>query len=356
MRWPWQPKPEKRQTAAGSYTDTLIAGLLAQAEGTIASDVGATAAVEIAAGLWSRALASARVTPANTRTRAITPEFLAIVGREYIRRGESVHMLAVSEAGTVRLVPASTWDVWGDYSPESWLYRLDLEGPSGNRSRTVASAGVVHARFAVEPRRPWQGLPPTAYARSTGALLANLEQRLGQEAGGPTGHVIPVPEAGVPDADSGHDPLAIYREQIGKLNGKIALVETTSGGFGEGMSGAPRTDWKPQRLGAQPPAPAVELRSEAAASVLAACGVPLALVTDADGTAQREAYRRFAMAALEPVAAILARELAEKLDTPVQLDFRALWAHDMAGRAQAFEKPTSAGVERAPALALAGIG
>ena len=234
-----------------------------------------------------------------------------------------------------------------------------MEGPSGNRTRTSASAGVVHARFAVDPVRPWKGLPPTAYATATGSLLANLEQRLGQEAGGPVGSVVALPMSGFPGADGdaapAPDPLQPYRENIDKLKGGVMLAETTASGWGEGMPGAPRTDWKPNRIGAAPPLPVVSLRSDAANAVLAACGVPMALVTDADGTSQREAYRRFVMAALEPVAAMLARELSEKLETRVELGFRALWAHDMAGRAQAYRQLRQGDMKEPDARNLAGL-
>ena len=157
---------EARETVAGSYTDTLIQGLLAQAQGTVRGDPNATAAVEVAAGVWARALAAATVTPATSRTRAVTPSLLALVGREWMRVGEALFLLQVDARG-LTLAPASTWDVWGESDESTWRYRLDVEGPSGNRTRTAYSAEVVHTRFAVDPRRPWKGLPPTLYASAT---------------------------------------------------------------------------------------------------------------------------------------------------------------------------------------------
>ena len=53
----------------------------------------------------------------------------------------------------------------------------------------------------------------------------------------------------------------------------------------------------------------------------------------ADGTAQREAYRRFIMASVQPMADLMAEVAGEALDTrrsPSQ--FAALHAHDIAGR------------------------
>ena len=133
------------------------------------------------------------------------------------------------------------------------------------------------------------------------------------------------------------------------------MVETTSAGWGEGMSSAPRQDWQPHRFGANPPAPLISLRNDAAASVLAACGVPLALINDADGTSQRESWRRFAMGSLEPVATVLARELSEKLETEISFSFRSLWAHDIAGRAGAFAKLAASGLPIATALEQSGL-
>ena len=135
-----------------------------------------------------------------------------------------------------------------------------------------------------------------AYATATGALHANLEQRLGQEAGGPVGHLLPVPQDGGDGSET--DPLATLKATVGSLDGRVALVETTSAGWGEGMAVAPRQDWISHRFGANPPATLATLRSDSAEAVLAACGVPSALVNDADGTSQREAYRRFVMSSL----------------------------------------------------------
>ena len=63
------------------------------------------------------------------------------------------------------------------------------------------------------------------------------------------------------------------------------------------------------------------------------------LVTDADGTSQREAFRRFLTTAVsQPVADLVAEELSHKLAVPVRFGFDGLYAHDLAGRAAAFQK------------------
>ena len=56
--------------------------------------------------------------------------------------------------------------------------------------------------------------------------------------------------------------------------GRTILSETTAAGWGEGKASAPQSDWKPHRFGASPPDALVNLQSEAALTVLSACGVP----------------------------------------------------------------------------------
>ena len=115
------------------------------------------------------------------------------------------------------------------------------------------------------------------------------------------------------------------------------------------------SDYKPQRFGADPPASLPSLRTEAGLSVLSACGVPVSLVTDADGTSQREAWRRFVMGAVEPLLGIVAQEVEAKLETRVSFDLSSLWAHDLAGRASSFKAMVTAGMEVERAAGLAGL-
>ena len=82
---------------------------------------------------------------------------------------------------------------------------------------------------------------------------------------------------------------------------------------------APRDDWETKRIGANPPAGEVTLLERAFREVLSACGVPAALFERADGTASREAFRRFLHSTLQPLGDLIALELAAKLDSPVTL-------------------------------------
>ena len=344
--WPFTRRVEKREAG---YTDGVVAAILARAHGVQADPV-ATAAAEAAAGAVARAFASADVTPATAATRAVTPAVLASIGRELIVRGAAV--LAINVAGgAVRLTPAGTWDIEGTGpDPDTWRYRLDLAGPSGSVTVSRPAAAVIHCRYSTDPARPWQGVGPLERARLSGRLSAELEAALGDEAAGTRGHLLPIP------TDGADETVEKLREDIRTLGGKVALVETTGAGWGEGRIAAPPRDYDPKRIGANPPASLATLRSDAALAVLAACGVPVELAAPGDGTAAREAWRRFLHGTVQPLAACVAEELAAKLDAPgLVLGFDKLFASDLSGRARAFQSMVGGGMAVDQAAGLAGL-
>ena len=159
--WRMKPKPEPqvevRQSGGVPFTDAVTEAIVAAAGGTTPADPTAIAALEAAAGLYARCFAGARVD--GDPYGAVTPAVRALIARDLIRRGESLHLVRVL-ADQVRLLPAGSWDVRGPWQEESWFYRLDLFGPSGNTTKFVSGAQVVHARYAVDPARPWLGISP----------------------------------------------------------------------------------------------------------------------------------------------------------------------------------------------------
>ena len=289
------------------------------------------------------------MTPADAAA-ALTP---AVVARNLIRGGEDFHRIYVP-GGHIVLEPCGFAYAHGNGpDPMTWVYNATLYGPTDSRHEWVPAASMLHCRYSVDSSRPWFGQGPLHWAHRTGTLAGALESRLGEEAGGPVGHVIPVPQDG--DDDSDDDPLAQFKADMSNARGRTLLAETTAAGWGEGRMAAPLADFKPQRYGANPPATLPSLRTEAGMSVLSACGVPVSLVTDADGTSQREAWRRFVMGSVEPLLAIDGEEIERKLDTRVTFDLSRLWAHDLAGRAAAFQKLVAGGVAVNEALVTAGL-
>ena len=191
------------------------------------------------------------VQAADRVKRAVRPDVLALIARGLIRRGESLHLIEV-DGGFLNLFPAGSWDVRGQWNPDTWFYRLDLFGPSGNITRFVSGASVLHCRYSVDPARPWLGLGPLSWSKATSQLAGNLETRLAQEAGGVVAHLLPVPQDGG-DGDEDSDPLADLKKDVRAAKGGTAFVETTAAAWGEGKELAPRHDYKPQLDRREPP-------------------------------------------------------------------------------------------------------
>ena len=343
----------RENRAAQPFADAIVDAIIRSGSGTTSADPQALGALEVSAGLWARAFASAEISPRGPLTEALTPFHLALLGRELCRRGEAVLLISVSPEGRVNFSPAGSWDITGSYDPAGWVYRLDLFGPSGNVTRLSEGPGVIHARYAVDPATPWKGRSPLEYARDTGNLGSYLEKRLGEEASGAVGSLIPIPADGGDNSDS--DVLKGLKSDIGSSKGKTLLVETTAAGWGEGRGASPNQDWRPVRFGANPPESLGKLRSDVSMMIFSACGVPPELAAVAQGTASREAWRRFLHGTIQPVSRLLETELSEKLELPVTLNFDSLMASDISGRARAFQSMVGGGMDLEKAATLAGL-
>ena len=94
MKFPWNRQLEKR---AESYTDALIAALLARASGSVTG--GHTSVREIVAGLWARAFASATPTGAAGVEDALDAQTLYGLGRSLALTGRWIAEIGVSAQG-----------------------------------------------------------------------------------------------------------------------------------------------------------------------------------------------------------------------------------------------------------------
>jgi len=160
------------------------------------------------------------------------------------------------------------------------------------------------------------------------------------------GSLLPVPSA--QNTDDLKDDLAA-------LKGKLALVDSVASGWQEGVGAAPREDWESKRIGANPPATLPVLRTDAAISLALACGIPIGMTRQGDGTAAREAWRQFLHGSVAPVGKLVEAELERKLDTSIILSWAELRASDIQGRARAFQSLVASGKSADEATALSGL-
>lgn len=343
-------KPRKRQSS-----DALLAALLTRGqEGAQAAQIGATGALEAAAGTWARAFASASVGGLEGPRRAmVTPEVLSTIGRGLIRTGEVCFVIDAPS----NLVPVSSWRVKGGADSSTWVYEVHLAGPDRSVTRFIPAAGVLHFRYGIDPVRPWRGISPLGNAGSLASMQGFLETRLSEEASTKVGHLIALPEGDENEDDDNEDGGNAWdglRKDLSNMKGGIVLAESLQTNYGQGVRGAP-AEWRPQRIGADVPSGMVSLFDSASMKTLAAAGIPPALFSDRDGTSQRESWRRFLHGSIAPVARGVAAEFSVKLEADVELGFDSLFASDLSGRARAFQSMVGGGMAVEAAAALSGL-
>ena len=340
-------KPETRQES--SYTSTLLALLAARVEGDSVATVAATAALEACSGLVQRAFMGAMVEAGDGLDAALDPVTLGMIGRSLIRSGEIVFLVEADMGTGLMLTPCQSWDVQG--TDTDWRYRLDIVGPSEQRTvNHVAASSVLHFRYAVDPDTPWRGYGPLQVARLAGRLSAETVAALADESSGPRGQFLPQPKPG-------DDPtLAELKAAISGLKGRVALVESMGQGWDAGNARM-GNDWKPNRMGAAPPDALVSLMMNASREVYAACGLsPNIFDVQGDGTSMREGWRQALFGVIAPLGGMVQDELRRKLDAPgLTLSWDELRASDLQGRARAFQSMVGAGMEVQRAAALSGL-
>ena len=338
MRWPWEVRAGAGDLDA---TEVAISALAARAAGKDARPE-TLAALEIAASYVGRAFASAVVSGPEV-ARLLTRPALAMIGRSLVLRGELV-MLPEGSA----LVPASTFDIRGGL--DDWAYRCDFAGPSRSVSRFLPADSVLHFRVNVDPSQPWRGRSAHSLASATAATAANAEATATGEAKIAISRLIPVASTLTPgQRDQTTTTLADELKRGGYF--ALSLIGARPGA-GERMN----------RLSVEPvqPDPAeghLSLRRDAALELVEAAGVPSALANpSAEANGQREAFRRFVHATIEPMARIVEAEMASKAGLSCALDFGSLFAADLAGRGRALKQMVESGVALADALDVVGLG
>ena len=354
MSW-WRPWKRESRSAATGYTASITSAFQSAAEG--GSDVSplATAALEMASGLYARCMSAAVVENAPDVVDALTPSTLSLIARNLIRRGADHHLIVV-RGGRVELRPQGfVYATGASADPAAWVYAATEYGPSDSVHRQVPASAMLHCRYSVDSARPWIGIPPWSWASTTSAAIAALDRMVAREASAPHGSLLGLPESPQIDADGDVRPLDGFRQDLAQAKGRTLVMERARDWSEQTPQGNPAR-LEHLRYGLEREA-IDPLRTATGRDVLAACGVPPTLVTAAgDGTAQRESFRRFLHSSLRPLARLMEAELRVKLDAPeLVLDLSELHAADVAGRARAYKAFISSGVAPEDAAKNAGI-
>ena len=201
--------------------------------------------------------------------------------------------------------------------------------------------------LALAARSPAPAVATLGTSGMSSAIIAGwLEKRLAEEVSTVTAYMLALPEA--------KSSVEGLKADLKKGGGRLHIVDTTASAWGDGKDSAPRRDWESSRLGASPPEALGKLRSDVKNDIFGAFGIPSSI--HGTGGSARESYRQFLASTILPLAKMVLEELALKLDMPtLKLDFSELRAADIATRARAFKQLVDAGMDKAEAMAKAGL-
>lgn len=310
---------ETRSSGSG-----FTAELMAAREGWIAGNRGIaelTGTAQTCVTLWENGMSLADVTGSDI----LTPGVLGMAARSLALRGEAVFYMDGAE-----IVPCADWDL-STRNGKPTAYRVSISEAGGGITRTALAGEVLHFRIGVDVSAPWAGQAPLKRAALSAGLLNSVETSLSEAYDNmPLGsQIIPFPEAPNDDME------ALGRGFRGR-RGRVLMRESVHVSAAGGP--APAQDWKPQSVtpdisGAMPR----EILDAARSSVLGCFGVlPAMLDKTAQGPLIREGQRHLAQWVLQPMARMIADEVAEKTGELVSLDvMRPLQAFDVGGRARA---------------------
>ena len=355
MRLPWN-KPETavadpRQTAEyrAGFTDAVLDYSLRQASGNAGASATETAAVIFGMGCLQAAFSMADVEPEELRP-TLTPMVLGAMAQQLALKGNSVWDILVNEGDPFPTLRAGTaTEISGGPDPRSWIYQMAFEGTERNRNPGTPLQRRGTRSHQCRPAEPWQGFSSLSLAGVTAALLANIEQRISEEANARVGRLLTYPDG------TSASTIAGVRGDLQAMAGGYSVVETGGAGFRAGLPGGNPADWTLTHFGPQIPATSLQARTEAVRDVLGAMRVPAVLLLGGDGASYREGYRQFLTMGVNPKAEVLAEELSAKLGQSITFSFRRLAAADIASRARAMGVMVSAGLPLDVAQALADL-
>ena len=274
----------------------------------------------------------------------VTPAVLWRAAHGLAMFGEHVELIEIRR-GRVALCPVVFHDIDGNGAdPDAWLYRVDVSTPDSQREGWVRGAGLLH--FRLPGRELWRGEHVLARSTETRALAVALERHLADECSTPSKVIVPQPEG------TDQDTRDTLRSEIMRRRTRVLLPATTTASQGDGRALAPITDWKAQRVRAEPTQELVALRENLREQVLHAYGVPPS-VTANTPSGLRDADRLIRQT-VEAVSRIIAGELTAKLEKSYDLHW-PLSPADLTMAVRAYGGLTDAKLDGAQARRICGL-
>ncbi len=338
--WPFNRKEPviEQRGAFPSVTAQYLSGR----RDTLLSDGSAalSASVATCVGMWSRGFAMLDPSGNIGVSGPLGADVLAAIGADLCLRGESCWHIRIN--GDIELHRVAYWDQF-----ENGRWHLHIPRVSSTETVKALSGEVLHLKINSAPETPWKGRSPFVLMGGSPALMAEIEGAISGALEWTGRGLLPFPDT-VPEEQQKAALSGL------KGGGRLAVIRSKADfASNAGMAGRPqehkRVELTPdlQKADLNPATDGLHER------LLAACGIPPALVTSSGNAgAMREAYRLFVLQTIEPLARQLLPELTKvgvsKLGTSEMM------SADVAGRARAVGTLVQAGVPVARAMKLAG--
>ena len=288
---------------------------------------------------------------ADTGHSIARPSFLDMAVRELMRTGNAVfYLMRGQRNGDFTLLPMPGFKVSGGLLPSQWRYELKaLDQDENELTFNAASDDVIHFRYGATALAPWYGQSPLVAAGADARVLANIVNKVGDDASTPVAHMIPMPDGATVAQRQG------VAKDIRDARGRVIVPETTRAGIGQGAAAAPQRDLESSRVGPDPSANALALKETSGLEMLRALGIMPGLYS-LSGGASREGYRQFYAVTAAALARLMEEELRKKLNLPeLAISLDDLAAIDITAKSRAVGTLVKAGVPLPLAVQMAGF-
>ena len=330
---------EERSEDTSALTEAILLGAGSQ------TGLERLGVVESVAAFWAKTLSVATVTP-DSAARVLTPAILAMTGRELFLHGEAVFSFEVV-CGKLAAVPSANRStvVGGTIDRNDWMYQVTHLTPSASPSKWMQGSDVLHFQYATRANQPYRGISPLTTAGLDASALSGLMGRIDEQSRAQAGtlHVF----RGQSLSRAQYDQLQFDVKGLGgRTLFKFIPASGRSGGGGVNTA----------KIGFQPDTEVRSWAKDLERRVMNAGGLsPALLVSESDGTASREALRRFAAITANHLGQVVSEEASLKLEQDVVLTFEKLRGSDSQGLGRALKAMTDAGMSLADALQAVGL-